>query len=85
MNTGNVKKKPVIIKYKPLINFALIKINPEQLQELINEIDVIIENIQQVEEENRSQIEQVHPSFRKGAKNLVHYRAIRRMEITKLQ
>lgn len=61
------------------------KLKPEQLRELINEIDVIIERIQQAEEESKGQIEQVHPSFRKGAENLIHYRAIRRMDITRLQ
>jgi len=61
------------------------KLKPEQLRELINEIDIIIERIQQAEEESKGQIEQVHPSFRKGAKNLIHYRAIRRMDITRLQ
>ena len=61
------------------------KLNPDKLRELINEIDVIIERIQQAEEESRTQIEQVQPSLRKGAENLVHYRAIRRMDITRFQ
>lgn len=61
------------------------KVNPKKLVELINEIDLILSSIQKVELEHQDQIEKVHPAFIQGAKNLIHYRALRTMDISKLQ
>ncbi|MEP1095620.1 MAG: pyruvate kinase [Cyclobacteriaceae bacterium] len=61
------------------------KINAEEIKGLIQEIDVILGKIHQASSENRVKLEQVHPSFRKGAENLLHYRALRTMNITSLQ
>lgn len=61
------------------------KVNPKKLEELISEIDLIISNIQKVEREHQNQINEVHPLFRKGAINLIHYRTLRTMDISNLQ
>ncbi len=61
------------------------KVNYERLQELIKEIDLILVEIYSKEEEHKDQLEQVHSSFKKGAKNLIHYRTLRTFDISKLQ
>jgi len=61
------------------------KVNYEKLQELINEIDLILVEIYSKEEEHNDQLELVHSAFKKGAKNLIHYRTLRTFDISKLQ
>ena len=61
------------------------KVNRDKLQELIDEIDFILVEIHKKEEEHRNQIAQVHPAFKEGAKNLIHYRTLRTFDISKLQ
>jgi len=61
------------------------KIKPEKINALILEIESIFGEIKKVELAYRPLIEQVHPSFRKSAQNLIHYRALRTIDITSLQ
>lgn len=61
------------------------KTNPEKIGAMIEEIDHIIDQLLKAEEEHEDKIQAVHPSFQKSARNLVHYRALRRIDITSLQ
>ncbi len=61
------------------------KIKPEKINALILEIETILGKINKVELDYKPLIEQVHSSFRKSAQNLIHYRALRTIDITSLQ
>ena len=61
------------------------KINPEKITSLIKEIDTLLGEISSAEWKSKHLIEEVHPSFQKSAQNLVHYRALRTMDITGIQ
>ncbi len=61
------------------------KIKPEKINALILEIESILGEVNKVEFDYDPLIKQVHPSFRKSAQNLIHYRALRTIDITSLQ
>jgi pyruvate kinase len=61
------------------------KIKSDKINVLIQEIERILSEINKVELNYRPLIEQVHPSFQKSAQNLIHYRALRTIDITSLQ
>jgi len=52
---------------------------------LIEQIDIIIERAIQLEQNFKDQIKRVHPKFEEGARNLVHYRALRMEDIHEMQ
>jgi len=57
----------------------------ERIQAMIAQIDEIIERAQALEKQYTGQLERIHPSLRKSACNLVHYRALRMSDISDLQ
>jgi len=61
------------------------KIKPDKIKALIQEIGWIIGKIKKAELEYEHLIQQVHPSFQKSAQNLIHYRALRTIDITNIQ
>lgn len=61
------------------------KAKPEKIERLIEQIDELVDAAGDLEKEYESQIADAHPSFRRSAANLVHYRAIRQHDIRDLQ
>ena len=57
----------------------------EKIQALIAQIDEIIKSAKELENEYGSQLSQVHPAYEKGARNLIHYRALRKHDLRNLQ
>lgn len=55
--------------------------NTEKLQEINAQIDLFFEKIEEFEHLYKPQIENVHPNYREGAKNLIHYLAFRSFDI----
>ena len=52
---------------------------------LIEQLDRVIAAVIDSEDRHKKQIKAVHPKYRQSAKNLVHYRALRSRDLTKLQ
>jgi len=52
---------------------------------LIEQIDIIIERALQLEKDFSETLKKVHPKFEEGARNLVHYRALRMEDIHDIQ
>ena len=52
---------------------------------LIEQVDQLIEDILKHEERFATELASVHPSFLQSARNLVHYRAIRRHDLREIQ
>ena len=61
------------------------KIQTESLQQLNTQIGQIIEKTQQLEIKYLAEISNVHPLYRRSAKNLLHYLAFRSFEIDIMQ
>ncbi len=61
------------------------KSKKETLQFINQQIEEIIEKVKEVEKNYTSEIEQVHPVYRKSALNLVHYLGFRSFDIDQLQ
>ena len=61
------------------------KLNPEKLQKLINQIDEIIRVAKNEEKEKQVEIDQVSSVYERSARNLIHYKALRRFDLRKLQ
>ena len=59
------------------------EINP--LLKLVTQIDLLIQEARKIEKQYASLIKLVHPYFRKSAKNLLHYLALRHHDIRDLQ
>ena len=57
----------------------------QKLQETLDRLDSLIEEIREVEEAHREEIDQVAETHRDGAANLVHYTALRNRDIRRLQ
>jgi len=56
-----------------------------KLQEIATTIDLILNKISEFEEKYQYQIRNVHPKYTKSAKNLIHYLALRSIDIDILQ
>ncbi|WP_297766528.1 pyruvate kinase, partial [uncultured Muriicola sp.] len=52
---------------------------------LIQEISVIIERLEHFEAKYSAELSKIHPNFIKTARNLIHYRALRKEDITAVQ
>ncbi|MBT8290794.1 MAG: hypothetical protein KJO93_08150, partial [Muriicola sp.] len=52
---------------------------------LISEISSVIERLEHFEEKYSTELSEVHPNFAKSARNLVHYRAMRKEDIRAIQ
>ena len=61
------------------------KIKRDKIQQLIHEIDHIHGVLCNYEAKYRDAIRQVHPKYRQSAQNLIHYRALRTIDLTGLQ
>lgn len=61
------------------------KIKSTSIENSIEQTRLILEQLYKEEQIQKEFIEPVHPSFQKSAPNLVHYRALRRIDITGLQ
>lgn len=61
------------------------KINAEKVHGLIGHIDHVLETIKKAELDNALQIQAAHPAFKRSVLNLIHYRAMRTIDITSLQ
>ncbi|MDR7330489.1 pyruvate kinase [Corynebacterium guangdongense] len=57
----------------------------QKLQETLGELDRLIEEIREAENEHREAIDRVEETHRAGARNLVHYTALRNRDIRRLQ
>lgn len=56
-----------------------------ELDELIRELIVVRAAMLDLEERGRGQVERLHPSYRKSARNLLHYLALRQHDVRTLQ
>ena len=61
------------------------KIKSQRIENSIERIRLILNELYREESVFKEVIEPVHPAFQKSAPNLVHYRALRRIDITSLQ
>ena len=61
------------------------KIKHNKIQNLIDEIDSLLIKIKSYEKTFEEQINQVGPEYKKSAKNLIHYLAIRSVDLSTLQ
>lgn len=61
------------------------KIRVEKIQALIRDIEEVISILEASEKEHFVELEQVHPSFKDGARNLIHYSSLRSLRLKKLQ
>ena len=57
----------------------------EKIQALIAQIDEIIASAHKLEKKYSAQLEHIHPAYKKGARNLIHYRALRKHDLRILQ
>ncbi|MCR9131711.1 MAG: pyruvate kinase [bacterium] len=60
-------------------------VKAEKIHKIIEEIDEVLTVIKKLESDHRHSIQKVHPSFKSGAKNLIHYGAFRSLNLKKLQ
>jgi pyruvate kinase len=60
-------------------------VNANKVHQLIQDIDTIISKILEAELKHAYKIREMDQCFRKSAKNLIHYRALRTMDISQLQ
>ncbi len=56
-----------------------------KIQWLIDEISAIIERLEHAEAQYSTELTKVHPNFIKSARNLIHYRALRKEDIRAIQ
>ena len=61
------------------------KIKPEKTKELIAQLEVILEALRHEEFKYKEVLAQVHPSYYKSARNLVHYCAFRTFDLRSTQ
>ncbi|MEM7108097.1 MAG: hypothetical protein AAF519_07710, partial [Bacteroidota bacterium] len=61
------------------------KTNSDKIENSIAEIRLILNELIQEEIRQHQRTASVHPFFQKSASNLIHYRALRRIDITRLQ
>lgn len=61
------------------------KSKQEKYERMIGQIDVIIHTIRKWEKKYADALAAVHPEYEKSARNLIHYRAMRTLDIRKLQ
>lgn len=59
--------------------------NPDKIKSLIKELEGLYETLKAKEHSLKDPIEQVHPEYLKSAANLIHYRALRSIDIRSLQ
>ncbi len=57
----------------------------EKIQWLISEISTIIGRLEHFEAKYSAELSEIHPNFIKSARNLIHYRALRKEDITAVQ
>ena len=57
----------------------------EKTRWLISEISAIIERLEHFEAKYSAELSEVHPNFNKSARNLIHYRALRKEDIRPIQ
>ena len=57
----------------------------EKVQRLIQEISAIISRLEHFEDKYSAELSEVHPNFIKSARNLIHYRALRKEDIRPIQ
>ena len=57
----------------------------EKVQRLIQEISAIISRLDHFEDKYSAELSEVHPNFIKSARNLIHYRALRKEDIRPIQ
>lgn len=61
------------------------KIKDDKIIQLIDQVDQILDSLEEAERFARSQLEIVHPDYRKSARNLIHYIALRRFDLRSTQ
>ncbi|MCG3120334.1 MAG: hypothetical protein ALAOOOJD_02993 [bacterium] len=61
------------------------KIGRKKIERMISQIDAICKNSRKLEKQYAAALAKVHPAFRKGAINLLHYLALRYQDIRGLQ
>ncbi len=61
------------------------KIKSDKIEALVKQIEAILDELNKVALTYEDQITQIHPSFQKSARNLIHYRTLRTIDITGLQ
>ena len=61
------------------------KVDPNKIQKLITELDEIIATIKEEEKLHAEALGQVCSVYTKSARNLIHYQALRRIDLRKLQ
>jgi len=61
------------------------KIKPDKIKSLVTDLEEVIAVLQNAELDQVHKIEMVHPSFREGVRNLIHYHAFRSLDLKKLQ
>ena len=57
----------------------------DKIQWLIREISAIVERLEHFEAKYSAELSKVHPNFIKSARNLIHYRALRKEDIRPIQ
>jgi len=60
-------------------------VDSHKIRELIQDIDLIVSKILKIEAKYKTQIEKLDSSFKRSAQNLIHYRALRTIDISRLQ
>ena len=63
----------------------LMKIKKPEIESLISEIERLIKRCKEAEAEYGVLLSNIHPEYEASARNLVHYRALRKVDITSLQ
>jgi len=61
------------------------KIKEEKIRVIIKDLEEVISVLKAAEGEHLIELENVHPAFRDGARNLIHYRTFRSLDLKKLQ
>lgn len=61
------------------------KAKQKKYVQMVDRIDEILQVIQEAEEAHQAELTQVHPDFQLSARNLIHYRAMRTLDIRSLQ
>ncbi len=56
----------------------------EKIQSMIKEIDGLIEHAREVEKQYEEKLARVHPDYQNSARNLLHYRALRSLDLRHL-
>jgi len=62
--------------------------NPKKrvrLQKMLGQIKGIIQRAKKDESQNQERLQKIHPKYRRSARNLIHYRSLRRKDLSELQ